>query len=155
MFYWQQWGSWRGQGPWRTEQHRMVFPWYFTETSFWAADLQENPPKVTRIQTHSWVQPIRNQVRDYVVLHERKMPAGAKGGKRNVNDLRRYRWNRMLSSQPPASDNKCELNVRGSFIWRRCLISRTRGAARNSRQAERRIQTAATYLIDLARKWQK
>lgn len=52
------------KGPWRTEQHRMVFSWYSTETSSWAADLQENPPKVTRIQTHSWVQPIRNQVRD-------------------------------------------------------------------------------------------
>lgn len=68
--------------------------------------MQENPPKVTRIQTHSQVQPIRNQVREYVVLHERKMPAGAKGGKRNVNELRKYRWNRTdrLSRLPQTTN---------------------------------------------------
>lgn len=40
------------------------------------------------------------------MLHERKMPAGAKGGKRNVNELRRYRWNRTdrLSRLPQTTN---------------------------------------------------
>lgn len=121
MCSWQQWGSWRGLGPWRTEQHRMVFPWYSTETSSWAVDLQENPPKVTRIQTPSQDQPIRNQVRDYVLLHERKMPAGAKGGKRNVNELRGHRWNRTdCFSRLPQTTNvnsMSEAVLFGGAVW--------------------------------------